>query len=169
MRSLSKKELKELLNKCWMTHDGMWFYHCMEMCGIEMANRINKAAVKSMAMIEVKRIKKALRIEDIRKFDDLKELIEGAMGLMKADFMEFVASFPSKDVFRWEMVGCFAYEGIKRLGVIDQYDCGIFDRVDGWFDGLGLHYSATPQFEGCLMHKDGKCAREYTFVFQEET
>ena len=27
MTAIDKNELKELLLKCWMTHDGMWFYH----------------------------------------------------------------------------------------------------------------------------------------------
>jgi len=27
---LEKKELKELLNKNWMTHDAMWFYNCLQ-------------------------------------------------------------------------------------------------------------------------------------------
>jgi len=26
----SKKELIDLLNRCWMTHDGVWFYHCFQ-------------------------------------------------------------------------------------------------------------------------------------------
>ena len=32
---LEKNELKELLNKNWMTHDAMWFYNCLQECGIE--------------------------------------------------------------------------------------------------------------------------------------
>ncbi len=26
---LEMKQLKELLNKGWMTHDAMWFYNCL--------------------------------------------------------------------------------------------------------------------------------------------
>ncbi|MFX0137893.1 MAG: DUF6125 family protein, partial [Candidatus Hodarchaeota archaeon] len=62
MKSLNQKELKELLIKCWMTHDGMWFYHCLKECGIEKTNKINKSAVKSMAKIEIKRIIKAFNL-----------------------------------------------------------------------------------------------------------
>lgn len=32
---LQKNELKELLNKGWMTHDAMWFYNCLQEFGIE--------------------------------------------------------------------------------------------------------------------------------------
>jgi len=47
-------ELKDLLIKNWMTHDGMWFYHCLQELGIEQTNRLNKAAIKSLAEIEIK-------------------------------------------------------------------------------------------------------------------
>ena len=39
---LDKKQLKELLVKCWMTHDGSWFYNCARELGIDAANKLNK-------------------------------------------------------------------------------------------------------------------------------
>ena len=60
---LGKEELIDLLNRCWMTHDGVWFYHCLQEFGIEKANHLNKAAIKSLAPIEIERIKKALGID----------------------------------------------------------------------------------------------------------
>ena len=32
---LDKNQLKEILVKCWMTHDGAWFYNCYNELGIE--------------------------------------------------------------------------------------------------------------------------------------
>jgi len=165
MRSLDKKELKEILNKCWMTHDAMWFYHCLQECGIEKTNKINKAAVRSLAMIEIQRIKRALGIEKIETFEELKDLINGAFELIKADFMNFAYSSPSENLLHWEMQSCFAYDGIKEMGVIDQYQCGILCRIEGWFDSLGVKYSVTPQVEGCLMHTDGNCSGDFRFYF----
>ena len=78
MRSLKKKELKEILIKNWMTHDAMWFYHCLQECGIERANKINKAAVRSMGMIEIRRIQEAIGIDKVETFEALKLLIEAA-------------------------------------------------------------------------------------------
>ena len=97
MKSLNKKELKELLIKCWMTHDGMWFYHSLKECGIEKANKINKAAIKSMAKIEIKRIKKAINLGKICIFKDLNDLIDKALEVFKADFMGFTYNFPKKN------------------------------------------------------------------------
>jgi len=59
-KSLSKNELKEILNKNWMTHDAMWFYNCLQEFGIEKTNKINKAAVRDMAAIEINESKRPL-------------------------------------------------------------------------------------------------------------
>ena len=162
---LDKSELRELLIKGWMTHDAMWFANCMQECGIEKTNKINKAAVKSMAMIEVKRIKKAMGLDDINNFQDLKSLIENGFEIIKGDFMKFNISFPEENLMIWEISDCFAYQGLKKMGAINDYVCGIFDRADGWFDSLGIKYSVTPEINGCLLYKTGKCFREYRFTF----
>jgi len=167
MNSLTKKELRELLNKCWMTHDGMWFYHCLQEFGIEKTNKMNKAAIRSLAPIEMKRIKKALGIEDIQTFEQLKELTEGAFEIVKGDFMNFTFSYPSENVLHWEFEAqkCFAYEGMKNMGVIDQYQCGVLYRIECWLDSLGIKYSVTPQVRGCLMHTSGNCSGDFKFCF----
>lgn len=165
MTSLDKRELKELLVKCWMTHDGMWFYHCLQECGIDKTNKINKAAVRSMAMIEIKRIKKALDVEEVETFEQFKEFMQGVYETVKVDFINFTHEAPSENLYHVVMEQCFAYDGIKRIGAIDKYQCGIFDRIEGWFDGMGFKYSVTPQIEGCMMHTDGKCFRDFKFNF----
>jgi hypothetical protein len=38
---ISKKELKEILIKGWMTHDAMWLLHCLRKTGIETTNKSN--------------------------------------------------------------------------------------------------------------------------------
>ena len=63
IKNISQKETVDLLNKCWMTHDGMWFFHCLQEFGIDAANKINKSAIKSLASIEIQRIKNTLGID----------------------------------------------------------------------------------------------------------
>jgi hypothetical protein len=103
MKSRNKKELKELLIKCWMIHDGMWFYYSLKGCGIEKTNKINKAAIKSMTKIEIERIKKAFGLGKINTFKDLNELIDKALEVFKADFMVFIYNFPRKNHLYCEM------------------------------------------------------------------
>ena len=43
---LDKQELRELLVKCWMTHDGSCFYNSVKELGIVVANKLNKGAIR---------------------------------------------------------------------------------------------------------------------------
>lgn len=164
--ALEKKELKELLTKCWMTHDGMWFYHCLQECGIEKTNKVNLAAVKSLAAVEIKRLKKAAGIETLETFGEFLEFFQFTMATLTGEFMKY--TFESKGMNRihctWHR--CFAYEGIKALGAIDRYECGIMYRVEGWFDTLGIKYEVEPKVVHCMMHTEGRCYRDYTFFFE---
>ena len=166
---LDKKELKELLNKCWMTHDGLWFYHCLQEFGIERANEMNKAAIRALAPIEMKRIRKALGIEkeEIETFEELREVIEGAFELVSGDFMKCTESCPRENVIHWEFEAqrCWAYVGVKGMGVIDRYQCGVIYRISCWLESLGVDYSVSPHVEGCLMHTTGNCAGDFIFHF----
>jgi hypothetical protein len=164
-KSLDKDELKQLLVRSWMTHDAMWFRHCVEACGIEQTNLINAAAVRSMAAIEIRRLRRALAPGKIRSMGALRELVEAAWQLNRADFMDFALSYPAPNRMRWEVRRCFAFDGATRVGVADRYQCGIFPRVETWFDGLRVKYTVTPAVEGCMMQTDGRCAREYTLTF----
>lgn len=167
MKTPGRDELKELLNKNWMTHDAMWFFHCLQECGIEKTNRINSQAVKSMSTVEAKRFKKAFGVENPETFEDLKNFVEAAFTMIKPEFMKFSISFPGQNIMRWEWEpeSCFAYQGVKRLGVIDQYQCAIFLRPETWFDELGLTFEVSPVQDGCMMHIQGKCFRDYKFEF----
>ena len=167
MRSLEKDELKELLIKGWMTHDAMWFYHCLQECGIEKTNRINKAAIKAMSAVEIKRIQKAVGTEKLDTFDEFKRFFNIAMEIATGEFMKYTYSVPANNLMHGEWESCFAYEGVKALGVIDRYECGIMLRIDTWLDTLGIQYEVEPKVTGCIMHTDGKCFRDYRFFFNK--
>ncbi|MEW6208159.1 MAG: DUF6125 family protein [Acidobacteriota bacterium] len=166
MTTIGREELRELLNKSWMTHDAMWFRHCAQECGMEKTNRINKAAIRSAAVIEARRLAKIFEVEKIDSFEGLYDFITKATDLIRADFMKFECSAPEKNLLRWRMHQCFAYEGVTRMGVIEQYECGIFERMKGWLEGLGIKYSIEPQIDGCMMHTDGECFRDFRFYFE---
>jgi hypothetical protein len=167
LKALNKQELKEILIKNWMTHDAMWFYYCLQECGIEQTNKINKAAIRAMGMIEIKRIQKAVGVDKVETFEDFKSLVKIAFQTLTGDFMDFTYSFPSENILHGEWKSCFAYNGIKQIGAIDQYQCGIMERIYAWLNGLGIKYSVSPQVEGCMMHTDGKCFRDITFSFDK--
>jgi hypothetical protein len=168
--SMEKRELKELLIKCWMSHDAMWFYTCLQEFGIEKANELNLASIRSLSKIEVPRILRALGInkEKVTTFEELKASIDGLFGILKGNFMGFEYSFPEDHCMRWVVLRCFAYEGMKRMGVIDRYQCGLLHRVACWSEVLGVECTVTPQVESCLMVKDGKCSGEVKFFLPKK-
>lgn len=163
--SLSKNELKEILNKNWMTHDAMWFYNCLQEFGIEKTNKINKAAIRNMAAIEIKRIQKLVGAEQINSFDEFKSFFDAAMEIATGRFMKYKYSISDKNLMRGQWDSCFAYEGVKALGVIDRYECGVMLRINTWLNTLGIKFEVEPEVNGCIMHTDGKCFFEYRFFF----
>jgi hypothetical protein len=165
---LSKNELKELLNKGWMTHDAMWFYNCLQEFGIERTNKINKAAVRDMSAIEIKRIQKAVGAGQLNTFEEFKGFFDQAMEIATGKFMKYKYNTPVHNLMHaeWES-SCFAYEGMKALGVADRYECGIMLRIDTWLTTLGIKYEVEPKVTGCMMHTDNKCFRDYRFFFDK--
>lgn len=162
---LDKQELRELLVKNWMTHDAMWFYHTYKECGIDAANKINKASVRGLAAIEVKRLIKAMGKNEIKTFEELKDFFDEGFNVIKGDFMTVTYSFPERNVMVWDIPQCFAFDGMKKIGVIDQYACGIITRIMGWLDTLRIKYALIPEPGTCMLLEKERCSWEFRFEF----
>jgi hypothetical protein len=168
---IRQDETIDLLNKCWMTHDGMWFFHCLQEFGIETTNRLNKAAIKSLSTIEIARVKKTLDCaEPGKNVEAFKSFFSEVSKLMIPKFMNVTFTYPGEDKMAWDFKRgeCFAYKGIKRLGAIDRYECGVLYRIKCWLDELGVKHSFTPEIDKCHMHSDGKCSGEIQFYFEND-
>ncbi len=163
---IEKTAIRDLLGKGWLTHDGMWFYHTCREFGIERANALNKAAIKTLAPIEIERVKRVLGIdkESVENFDGLMDFMLAALELTLPDsvFKKIHFSSPSSDLIHWDWESgqCFAYKGMKQIGAIDGYRCGVMYRIECWLEALGVRYSMHPRIEGCLMHENGLCKGE---------
>ena len=175
MRSLSnikKEEIRDLLGKGWLTHDGMWFYNVCQGLGIERANTLNKASIKSMSVIEAQRLAEVLGVEEkgLEAFEEVKGFLLRGMELILpySVFSKFRVSIPSKNVLHWEWENeeCFAYKGMKRMRLIDGYECGVVYRIECWFQNLGLKFNSTPKIEKCLVHEKGYCSGDFEFFFE---
>ena len=160
---LQKRDIRNLLGKGWLTHDGLWFYHACRELGVERANGLNRAAIRSLAPIEVARAKKILGVakERFDAFDDLMAFLQAVLDLTLPDSISRNIHFssPSKNSIQWnwEKGQCFAYKGIKQMGRIDTYQCGVMYRIECWLDALGIRYSIHPKITRCLMHETGTC------------
>lgn len=164
--AIEKREIRDLLGKGWLTHDGMWFYFTFQEFGIERANALNRAAIKALAPIEVERVKRLLGIDrgGLDHLDGLMGFLLAALELTLPDsvFRKIRFSSPSRDLIHWDWRSgqCFAYKGMKQIGAIDGYRCGVIYRIECWLEALGIAYSASTRIEGCLMHEKGICEGE---------
>lgn len=166
---LTLDELIDVLNRGWMTHDGMWFYRVFAAYGIEAANRLNKEAIAFLAPFEMGRMKKVLGVDTERftSFAELRPFLERAARLVIPPFMNASMSFPRENVLHWSFApkNCFAYKGITRIGAIEGYECGVIYRLQCWFDSLGVSYTVAPPPAGCVMVRGDTCAGDFTFHF----
>jgi hypothetical protein len=49
-----------------------------------------------------------------------------------------------------------------RAGVAAQYECGIFARVLGWLDALGVAYELSPALGKCMKAQGQECVYTIT-------
>lgn len=170
LNEMDAKEIKEILNKGWLTHDAMWFYSVYREYGIVTANRLNLESINNMAAIEIARLKKAAGFDknsDFKSFKEFFSFFSWIFSVIKPDFMDFDYWSPETNVIKWRWNKCFAHDGVSKLGAIDKYECGIIERIRAWFNTLGIKYILTPEIKECLMHKNGYCEGEFRFEFED--
>lgn len=161
MADIEKTQLKNLLEKRWLTHDAMWFLQAFSQVGIDKANEMNKAALKTLAPIEMERVKQLLGVtrEKLLHFDNLVVFMKAALELSLPDSVmkRLHVTAPDDNCihWKWEKYQCFAYKGISQIGAIDEYDCGVIYRFECWLEALGFKCSTRPVIEKCLMRENG--------------
>jgi hypothetical protein len=169
---IEKEQLRNLLGKGWLSHDGMWFYHCYQQFGIEQTNALNRAAIRSLAPIEIGRVKDILGIGkgEITSFADLGDFMLDALEMILPDsvFDKFHITTSSNNIihWKWESGQCFAYKGMQQIGIIDRYRCGVIYRIECWLDALGIEYSINPRIDTCIMNEKGACFGDIQVEFR---
>jgi hypothetical protein len=164
---ISKDELRELLGKGWLTHDGAWFLSVASELGMEAANRFNMAAIKGMAPFETRRTMKVLRVEqeELQDFEVLKDFVRAGLGLIMPDSvitrLHFQYTADNVMHWEWEPGQCFAYRSMKQLGQIGSYECGVIYRIECWLEVLGVPVEVRPRPVGCMMHETGECSGDF--------
>ena len=173
IEALDKKELAELLGKCWMTHDGVWFMSCAAELGMAAANRLNKSAIRALAPIEVGRFRKRLSMEDgsLKNSRQVYRFFQGVREIAIPDFMGAQLDDTEDGSLGWGFgeQKCFAWRGMQRMGVIQEYECGVLYRIQCWLDALGVNYEMTPRVDGgCIDPANGTCRGVFRLHFPVE-
>ncbi|MCB2224904.1 MAG: hypothetical protein KQH83_12110 [Actinobacteria bacterium] len=166
---LGKAEIRDLVGKGWLTHDGMWFAAAAAMLGPEEANRLNFAAIEAMTPFEVDRLADALGgrpgpgadAGDVRDF-----LVRGLQTLLPASVtgpIEVAAPDAATIRLTWPPGECFAYRGMQRIGMAGSYDCGVVYRLERWLHLLGIHFETDPPTGKCRGSDTAPCVTEFRF------
>ncbi|RPJ58447.1 MAG: hypothetical protein EHM12_07830 [Dehalococcoidia bacterium] len=164
-----KDEIRDLLGKGWLTHDGAWFLSVSAEYGVEAANRLNKAAIKAMVPFEVQRLKQVMSF-DSSQFTSaagIVQFMQEALRLIlpQSVLSRFHLNAAANNIvsWEWEKGECFAYKGMSRAGVIDGYECGVMYRIECWFESVGLKFKSDIKLDNCRMHTKGCCSGRYIF------
>lgn len=163
---MTTEQVKQLLTRGWMTHDGMWFLQVLQRHGIDAANEANLAAIKAMAPIEVKRVCKALDIQEPASEEGLLKMLAEGINLQIGDFMNFEWEF-GPGFLELDMNKCFAHQGMVAMGCADDYLCGIYLRIVEWMRAVGCKVRMEPDDPRCLMQHTGKCQRKILYELPE--
>ena len=154
---LSSEIQKDLLIKCWMSHDARWFMAVAEYSGIEAANRLNQMVARELGQVEMKRFMKALNLSPSKNMEEYLNLKKAALSLFGPDLVDYEIRTLDHQSYEMHLERCFAHENIVRAGIKDQYQCGIFSRLQGWIDAQGLGHELTPALGKCMKVLGKKC------------
>lgn len=150
-------EREQLLVKCWMSHDARWFNAVAREFGMQAANRVNQAAVRDAAKAEAQRVGRALGLSTPKDAAGCLQAQRALIGLLGPNLLDYDAELGGADTYRIRVKRCFAYENVDKAGIASQYDCGIFARVEGWLEGMGMQHQIDPPLKGCLKAQGKEC------------
>jgi hypothetical protein len=162
---LSFDTQKDLLVKGWMSHDARWFMAVTQHFGIDAANRLNQFVCREIGRVEMKRLMKSLVLSPPKDINEYLNFKKEALSLYGPDLIDYEIKILDHQLYEMHLKRCFAYENIVRAGIKDQYECGIFARIQGWIDAQGLDHELTPSLGKCMMVLGKECRYRITLHF----
>jgi len=155
---------KDLLVKGWMSHDARWFMAVAEHFGMNAANRLNQIVCREIGRVEMKRFMKSLTLSPPKDMDEYLSLKKAAISLYGPDLIEYEIKILDAQSYEMHLKRCSAYENVMKVGIKDQYECGILARLEGWIDAQGLDHELIPSLGKCMMVLGKECC--YTIRLQ---
>ena len=165
LNHLSFDSQKDLLIKGWMSHDARWYMAVAEHFGIEAANRLNQMVARELGRVEMKRFMKALNLSPSRNMEEYLNLKKAALSMFGRDLVDYEIKILDHQSYEMYLKRCFAHENIVKAGIKDEYECGIFSRLQGWIDAQGLEHELTPALGKCMMVLGKECSYNVVIRF----
>lgn len=162
--ALSQEEREGFLRTAWLSHDARWYAAALEEFGPGVANRLNRRAIRTAAAVEAKRLHRALGLSPVATAYEFLEFAEFGRELVVGDMVEMAMEVHSDSAYEVRVTRCFAADQISRAGLAGTYECGIFDRIEGWHEGLGVPLAESVPTTICLLANGQACSRVLTIA-----
>jgi hypothetical protein len=162
---INRDQLKDILLRNWLTHDALWYGEVAEKFGMAEASPMNLRVCRKLGRIEFKRLMSLAGAPPPKNFEAYRELFELGQEVFVPEFITIHIDYPGNSTQVFQVSECFAHQGMKKLGLLADYECGIFERIEGWFDAMGLRYTRTPDLSRCLKFKGEECRITVQFHF----
>jgi len=160
---LKESEEKEILRRCWYSHDGHWFVSVAGDFGMEAANRVNRRALRGQGRTEARRLLKAFGVPEMKRLDEYLRFFEACRRiLVPSPGTEIQLKVLDDRSYEITVERCFVHESVVRAGNPEGYVCAVFDRIAGWHDGAGLPLAEEPQALPCAKTAGRECRRVLT-------
>jgi len=136
---LTPELMADIMRANWHSHDARWFLKASVECGFDVANRLNKATIRSMARTEMMRLLEAMQCGEVRDMEDFARIANIACEVyFPAGMFEGGTEALGKDAARGIVRSCFVFEEVRRAGVTGVYECACGCRHEGWLAACGL-------------------------------
>lgn len=158
-RDLPVDVREDLIRTAWYSHDARWYNAVAVECGIPAANRANRRAIRDAAAVEARRLHRAIGSPPIASIDDFLAFTDEGRDIFVGPIIELSTVPRGPDTYEAEVTRCFAADQITRAGLANSYECGIFDRIQGWHEGLNLPLAEDVPSTLCHLANGNRCTR----------
>jgi hypothetical protein len=100
---------------------------------------------------------KALDLSPSRNMEEYLNLKKAALSMFGPDLVDYEIKILDHQTYDMHLTRCFAHENIVKAGIKDQYECGIFSRLQGWIDAQGLEHELAPALGKCMKVLGKEC------------
>ena len=165
LRSLSAEQREEFIRRCWMAHDARWFGVTVKEFGWDVTNRLNRAAAREIGRAEIQHVMKVCGLSTVHSVEELIELINDVVDLIIPRSFQMTVDRVGPAEISCRVHKCFAHDNLNKMGALERYECGPFDRARTWLEVLGLKPEPVQPIGRCLAYTDGKCVRNFRLSF----
>lgn len=152
---LTAEQREKILKENWFSHDGRWFLKVAQELGFDVANRLNQIVIRSMGKTEAKRFLKESNFGEVKKIEDLLYIFNEGCRLYYPKEHEYEFKIIDKNTILGIVTKCIAFDGVKKAGVTDFYQCGCMTRHGAWLEAFGLDGEAF--IRKSMMKGDNVC------------